>query len=814
MTRTAYKEENMRLIKCYVENFGLLHAQQYDFSKGINCCISDNGTGKTTLAAFIEAMLYGIGDTRKMLLDENPRKKYMPWQGGLFGGSLTFETGKKRYTIERSFGARAADDTFRLTDASSGKESLDFGEDIGEKLFGIDRDGFLRTVYLSEKNLQGKNENKSISAKLSDLVGVDGDVGGFDDAVKLLEDRRKFYFKKGNTGEIANVRERIAECDRKLDHIARLKDETVAKETELSALREELSRLSGIEASQRDKLASISKQHEKLSYEERYTSMLEALKAEKEKLAHSKAFFRAGVPTLLDIDKARDAYLESERLKSEAFGKEDSEEFARLRRFFARGTDFVEIAEMEREAILLSKKEAELTRIKEERDPLSVEMRSIFKGRVPTKEELSSFDKKKKNPLPYVILCAVGIVALVLGIFIKSAQMPLIISGAVIIALSLFLAFKPKKNKQLLTYLKEFDIDDPNDAEKALAELKDDLRRYTSLTEIRSASAEAAMEEIGSIQRRVFPFLEKFPITDADNIVDAVTKIKAAYSKYFSLNEADAAKEKGKLNQATKSDVLYREAMTFLAKYPTSSPDPFLEIRTKLNEFNYLSVSVQRMEQDCDAYSVRHGVSGKAAPISPDAENAINGTIKEISLKREELNRRHAVLEREIRLAYEEIDRRDEVISAKESLEELLGKHIESLDIIKKTSLLLKEACDNITAKYLGKTKASFEGYSAMIAGVGGEYTLSTDFEISKTDRGASRSIEAYSRGLRDLYALAMRFALIDALYENDTPFIILDDPFISLDDTKIEKAKELLKTMSRGKQILYFTCAKSRVIE
>ena len=134
----------MRLISCYIENFGLIHAAEFNFSKGLNCCISENGTGKTTLTSFIEAMLYGIGDTRKQALDENPRKKYMPWQGGKFGGSLTIEAGKKKYVIERTFGQKAADDTFRLIDAESGRISDDYGEDIGERLFGIDRDGFLR----------------------------------------------------------------------------------------------------------------------------------------------------------------------------------------------------------------------------------------------------------------------------------------------------------------------------------------------------------------------------------------------------------------------------------------------------------------------------------------------------------------------------------------------------------------------------------------------------------------------------------------------------------------------------------------------
>lgn len=805
----------MRLIKCYVENFGLLHAQEYDFKKGINCCISDNGTGKTTLAAFIEAMLYGIGEGRKVLLDENPRKKYTPWQGGRFGGSLTFETGKKKYTVERSFGARAAEDTYRLVDASSGKEVSDFAENLGEELFGIDRDGFLRTVYLSEKNLQGKNENKSISAKLSDLVGVDGDVGGFDDALKLLEDRRKFYYKKGNAGEIANVKERIAECDRRLDSIARLKDEVLSKETELAGYKNELARLGILEKGEREKLVSISKQHEKLSHEERYSTMLASLRAEKEKLCHSKEFFRAGVPTSSDVDRARDAYLESQRLKGEAFGGDDSDELASLRRFFSRGTDFVEIGEMEREAILLSKREDELRKTEEGKDPVSIEMNSIFKGRIPTERELDAFSKKKKNVLPYVITSALGIVAVIIGImFGGGAKFAIIGIGAAVVAISLILALKPQKDKELLAFLKDFDIDTTKNAEDALEEIRKSLNRYNALVQTRTSSIEALMEDIAESKRRIFPFLEKFPITDARDIIDAIAKIKLRYSKFFSMNEADAAREEGRLKKATKSDALYRQAMEFLAKYPTVSEDPFEEIRTKLNEYNYLTVTVQRMEGECDAYSVRHGVSGNAAPVNQENETAINNALSEISARREEIGRRHAVLEREIRLAYEEIDKRDETVSAKEELEELLKKHTESLDVIKKTSALLKEACNNITAKYLGKTKSGFEEYSRMIAGIDGEYYLSTDFEISKSDRGAPRGVEAYSRGMRDLYALAMRFALIDALYEQDSPFIILDDPFLALDDTKLGRAKELLKQMGRGKQILYFTCAKSRVID
>ena len=104
--------------------------------------------------------------------------------------------------------------------------------------------------------------------------------------------------------------------------------------------------------------------------------------------------------------------------------------------------------------------------------------------------------------------------------------------------------------------------------------------------------------------------------------------------------------------------------------------------------------------------------------------------------------------------------------------------------------------------------------YSKLITGADGEYTLNTSFELMRTERGEAHGIESYSRGTRDLYSLALRLALIDALYENESPFIIMDDPFIALDDAKLERAKNMLKSIGKTKQILYFTCATSRTIE
>ena len=55
--------------------------------------------------------------------------------------------------------------------------------------------------------------------------------------------------------------------------------------------------------------------------------------------------------------------------------------------------------------------------------------------------------------------------------------------------------------------------------------------------------------------------------------------------------------------------------------------------------------------------------------------------------------------------------------------------------------------------------------------------------------------------------------ALIDALFTDEMPPVILDDPFVNLDDDKIPRALSLVKDMSKEKQILYFACHKSREV-
>ncbi len=53
--------------------------------------------------------------------------------------------------------------------------------------------------------------------------------------------------------------------------------------------------------------------------------------------------------------------------------------------------------------------------------------------------------------------------------------------------------------------------------------------------------------------------------------------------------------------------------------------------------------------------------------------------------------------------------------------------------------------------------------------------------------------------------------ALVDAIFNQEKPVLILDDPFVNLDDEKTEKAKKLVKELTKRYQVLYLTCKKER---
>ncbi len=202
----------MKLVNCHIENFGKLHDFSIDFSDGENIIYHENGWGKTTFAAFLRAMFYGLDGERKRSLEENERKRYTPWQGGAFGGQITFEVNGKRYIATRFFGEQ---EEFELRDADTNLKSEDYSANLGEELFQINRESFMRTVFIGQNDC-GTCGADDIHAKISNLTDNTNDLNNYEKASDVLTKLLNGMTPKRSTGTLARRKNDIAQYERKV----------------------------------------------------------------------------------------------------------------------------------------------------------------------------------------------------------------------------------------------------------------------------------------------------------------------------------------------------------------------------------------------------------------------------------------------------------------------------------------------------------------------------------------------------------------------------------------------------------------------
>lgn len=203
----------MKLLSCHIENFGKLHDFSMEFTDGLNTVREENGWGKSTFAAFVRAMFYGLEGERKRKLEENERRRYRPWQGGVFGGQLTFEVKGKRYTVSRIFREKEMQDEFEIRNADTNLVTADYTGRLGEEIFHIDRESFLRTVFIGQNGC-ATSPTDDISAKISSLTDHTNDLNSYEDAYARLTEIMNRLNPSRATGSVSKRRSQITALER------------------------------------------------------------------------------------------------------------------------------------------------------------------------------------------------------------------------------------------------------------------------------------------------------------------------------------------------------------------------------------------------------------------------------------------------------------------------------------------------------------------------------------------------------------------------------------------------------------------------
>ena len=126
----------------------------------------------------------------------------------------------------------------------------------------------------------------------------------------------------------------------------------------------------------------------------------------------------------------------------------------------------------------------------------------------------------------------------------------------------------------------------------------------------------------------------------------------------------------------------------------------------------------------------------------------------------------------------------------------------------------LKSAERSLRGNFVRPVTQAFERYANLLkSAIGNAVHIDDDFVVAYEGGGSLRPVDHLSGGQRAVVSLCFRLALADSLFGSERPFVILDDPFADLDEEHMVRAAQLLRDLSKGRQIIYFYCHKSRMV-
>ena len=713
----------MRLSKLHIINFGKLNDFTYDFNDGLNSFLFENGWGKTTLSNFILVMLYGFNGNGRTV-STNLRKKYLPWNGGTFGGSLEFNHNGKTYLIERTFGSQSNSDTFTLYDLSTNKVSNDYTSNIGYEILGLDYNSFERSIYIPQKDLDlGFNED--LKSKLANVIGGTNDVQNFESAINIISSKYKEIKKSSKAGKIFDKKQDLENLEKEIE-ITKMNISTISKlQSDVNTLEEEIKKLE----EERTKVFNDLKE---LNEYESYQQSLKQLEHLKQELNDLKVELIA-----------KENVLNGNNLNSLELYKEKINTYEKLL--------------IERDVLRKNSTNNQVEEVISTNDLSELE------------NEISNLDTIKNNASRTGLFIGISIGLMVIGLivlFLVDKLLGGIITGLSLVCLLIFIfIFNGLKNKKkdliqkITVILKKNDLDviDINNGLNYLKVKKNEQVKSLEKKVKQNDEINKIELEISELQYELNNYFSKFILVSQDYKAK-VNELETAMADIFRLKNTIKTKEEY-INQYILDNKLDKE----------------LEENT--NDFNSLK----------------------------DKSNSLN---EKISAIQQELNRLMVTIS-----TYEEDKAKiEDLLVEKDRLTNEIKNMERSYEILKTTESLLIKSQESLLAKYVKPMKDRLNEYLSMVSNK--NFYIDTEFNFTYEENGIRREIDYYSKGIQQLIVLCMRFSLVDCLFSEDKPFIILDDSFVDFDEANLSIIKEVLNKLKEEYQIIYFTCHDSRMMD
>lgn len=419
--------------------------------------------------------------------------------------------------------------------------------------------------------------------------------------------------------------------------------------------------------------------------------------------------------------------------------------------------------------------------------------------------------------IPVVIMIA-GILFAVIGCIIRPA-----VSSVELAEKEAEIAHDKKHvegiREEVVAYLEQYGISCPMErVEAVLYDMKQDYIQYQELCKKEEEYSRYQFESrLSKAEQEIKAFLQfYYPDEASKRFTETLNVLERESEQYASLRDRQEKYQALWEEEKVLKEELNNFVRSINAEEVTDFTAILLGFKQELALYNSAN---SQFHKDMEALSQFMENNDVEALLKVEADANMRNP-DEIHAAQDELNRKIEETDEAIHAYRIQADTLSErimnVAEAEERLEELVAVKAETekkYHILDMTKQYLKQAKEAQTARYVAPIKNAFTKYYHLLTEeVGDEFRFDANINITKDEEGGYREIRSLSSGWQDLIRICERMALVDAMYQDEKPFLVFDDPFVNLDAKKLSHARAFLDEIAKEYQVLYFTCHESRV--
>ena len=181
----------MVITELYIRNFGKLSERHFYLRDGVQVISGENEYGKTTLHAFIRAMLFGLERGRGRAAAKDDFSRYEPWDDpGSYAGVMRFTCGGRSFRLERNF-ARQTKQVSLVCEDDGEELSVEHG-DLQMLLGGMTAELFDNTVSVGQlKAAPGQELSDALANYAANYYETGGGEYDLGTALKSLDEKKR-----------------------------------------------------------------------------------------------------------------------------------------------------------------------------------------------------------------------------------------------------------------------------------------------------------------------------------------------------------------------------------------------------------------------------------------------------------------------------------------------------------------------------------------------------------------------------------------------------------------------------------------------